>query len=72
VSIFNHFYIDFCNNKTVYFKASFSIIKQKIASAPKVAKITDQPPIPFTITPDSLENIREVKTVPDFKIRLDF
>ncbi|XP_063681068.1 vacuolar protein sorting-associated protein 26C-like [Bolinopsis microptera] len=39
-----------------------------IMEGDRVAKNTDQPPIPFTITPQSLENIREIKSVPDFKI----
>ncbi|KAL5253921.1 hypothetical protein ACHWQZ_G013623 [Mnemiopsis leidyi] len=39
-----------------------------IVEGDKVAKSTEESPIPFTITPQSLENIREIKSVPDFKI----
>ena len=49
-----------------YFFVFFTI---STFSGDKVAKSAEQTPIPFTITPQSLENIREIKSVPDFKIR---
>lgn len=39
-----------------------------IVERPKVARDTSQPEIPFSITPQTLENIREIRSVPDFKI----
>jgi len=46
------------------------VVKQMefIVEGPKVPRNTDQPSIPFTITPQSLENIKEIRTVPNFKI----
>ena len=48
-----------------------SLVKQLefIVEGPKVDKIPGQIPVPFTISPASLENVREQSLVPDFKIR---
>lgn len=47
-----------------------SLVKQLefIVEGPKVDKIPGQIPVPFTISPASLENVREQSLVPDFKI----